>query len=309
MIIAWWLMTLATKFLFVDSMIYSSDKFLLFPDKEPYFISQFSFWSEGEVQFSVGNFGFLDSKNDSLSQASQIKLIVLDDETWSGFTNYVIGSQGSYCSSISFLPAGNYFSFATLNPIKALEPLDTQNPTFKYVVRKEGIYDVLLMNCSPVSVRFSFKTALINMQNGNINHLDSGDIPLPIIYTVFALGIWPLMVAFWTFNWYKYRKASLFLYSILASQAVISITHSLFSIFFFNYISKTGEISTAMQVLRALLIFLTSTIYFIFRMLISKGWGVLRISLTSQEKRIIFALATFTSSACTFYILLGGSSL
>ncbi|ORX87346.1 hypothetical protein K493DRAFT_81288 [Basidiobolus meristosporus CBS 931.73] len=144
------------------------------------------------------------------------------------------------------------------------------------------------MNCSPISVRFAFKAVLLNIQDAKVNHLNAGDIPLPTIYTVYALGVWPLLTLLWVINWYRYRKSTLPLHLILASQSIISMTYSLFNGFFFNIISRTGEVTNVMQISRASLMFLCSMSYYIFRMLASKGWGIIRIQLASQEKRIIF---------------------
>ncbi|KAK9712702.1 hypothetical protein K7432_006957 [Basidiobolus ranarum] len=288
-----------------EAIIISPSKVALFSHQDPYFLTQFAFGEGGQGRLSMGNFiGIPENGYDRF-----FKVIVVERKDWSTMIDMSHSWGQNYCAINSSYWGESTLYFDTFKLEKLRNPLNIGDPAITFTIRAPGAYNILFLNCGGIGVKFSVYGSFFNIIDGRITHLPICSVPLPTIYLVFGLGIWPLILLPWIINWYKHREMKITIHWLLSLYPVLQILFCLFSAFAFSYMSQIGENPGWLEVFRGFLVFATSYLYFLFRLAISKGYGITRMKLTSQENRVIFGVALFVAAAEASQQIIGGATV
>ncbi|ORX94434.1 hypothetical protein K493DRAFT_337791 [Basidiobolus meristosporus CBS 931.73] len=288
-----------------EAIIISPTRLALDSKQEPFILTHFTFGEGGQGRVSVG--GFVGVSEYSLNKS--FKIIVAERKNWLAVSELSSSWGQNYCD-INTTYWGNstlYFDITEFDRLKT--PLNDNTSAMTFRIRTPGTYAVILLNCGSFGVKFSIYGSFYNVLQGKITHLPVGALPLPIIYLIFGAGVWPLILVPWLVNWYKHRTSKVMLHWLYLLYPGLQVLLCLYSTSAYRYISDTGENPGWLEAFRGCLIFATSFSYFLFRLLVSKGYGITRTRMSSQEHRMVFGVSAFVAAAETILQLFGGISV
>ncbi|ORY06556.1 hypothetical protein K493DRAFT_310504 [Basidiobolus meristosporus CBS 931.73] len=278
---------------------------LLSDSREQNMLAQFAFGRGGQGRVSIGN---LTGIPDNYTDRHFFRFAVVEDTYWSNLESLAATTQKSYCD-IDRLYWGENAIYRSFDYAQLQGPFNASQSTESFVIHRTGTYYMLFLNCGNFEVEFLLYASFFNMVNGRITHLPVGSIPLPTVYMIFGLGVWPAFALPWVYNWYRQRQQRVNLHWLYSLYPMLQIALCLYCALAYNFISKTGETPEWLQVFRGSLWFISSCSYYLFRLYVSKGYGISRTKLASQEKRVVFGVAVFAAAMEATQQIIGGASV
>lgn len=153
---------------------------------------------------------------------------------------------------------------------------------------REGIYELVFVNCSPTGsvVRFS---ARLDMYNPGPNYLSAGEAPLPGVL-IFFFFIYVLMGGLWVSSLRRHKQNVHKIHHLMTAFLVLKILSTFCFAMEKHFINVYGY-SVGWSFLYHIFRAVRAVMFMLVVVLIGTGWSVLKPALNDQERKLLlFAL-------------------
>ncbi|KAK9729524.1 hypothetical protein K7432_000209 [Basidiobolus ranarum] len=267
-------------------------------------LSQFAYAEGGRGRVFIDSFSGIP---ENYPNRHFFKFIAVEQSDWSTVEATVSSSEKSYCELDRVFWGKSTIYWNELDYSLLQGTLNYHKPVINFEIDKAGVYNMMFLNCGNFRVEFWCSAAFFNVINGTPTDLPYGSTQLPTIYVIFGFGVWPILTLPWAINRYRHRELQVNLHWLYSLHPLLQVIFCLFSAF--TFLHRRGEEPQRLDVFRGCVMFTAAFSYFLFRLYVSKGYGITRLKLSSHESRAVFGVATFAAVAESAQQIIGGSSV
>jgi hypothetical protein len=147
-------------------------------------------------------------------------------------------------------------------------------------------YRILQLNCHADAYQSKLDIRAVNPGG---EHLSVSELPYKTLYLATSI-MWGIFALVWTGNWFLYRKFNIKLQRLVTGVPLVHCFVALFQLMEWTTKSRTGVESPELKWAAFFLVCVAKGVFFGALLVIGKGWGITRGSLSAFDMRRIFVM-------------------